>query len=516
MPESLQQMRTQLNEYFQSLEKKQKIKMLVSTILVLVSLTILILVFMNPRYVVLHSNLSPQESGEIKSILESNNVKVRFGDTSSVLKVPRNDLERAQVLVATQGISTDFISEDLFEGSSFMQTSEDRARDSRIKKQNYLRSTIEQIPGIENAVVNLSTPERTGFIMSDNEDAKASVYLSLGRGSNIDPQSVDGITRLVANAVPGLDPENVTIHGTDGRVLNANLNGTNKLPGSNEQFSLQQTVKDDLENSITEFLATVYGYGNVVVTANVTLDFDSQVTEITEFSPPIEGETEGIVRSMQSLEQNVLDAGAAGVPGTDPNTDDIPQYIEMDEYGSVYSEASKTINYEIDEIRQKIVKAQGQIQDVTVAVYVNSDALAEGDLSDTERSELVSMISAAAGLETRVVELGVRPFNTSLEDQWKEAIDSTLSRPDGSNIPLWSLPILAVLVLGILYFGFNSITKRNRNVKSIDEELPEQKQVIEDIDLELTGSEVKQQVEKLVNKKPDAVAQLLRNWLSED
>ncbi len=30
------------------------------------------------------------------------------------------------------------------------------------------------------------------------------------------------------------------------------------------------------------------------------------------------------------------------------------------------------------------------------------------------------------------------------------------------------------------------------------------------------GSEVKQQIDKFVRKRPDAVAQLLRNWLTDD
>ena len=51
-------------------------------------------------------------------------------------------------------------------------------------------------------------------------------------------------------------------------------------------------------------------------------------------------------------------------------------------------------------------------------------------------------------------------------------------------------------------------------VEPIDEMvIPES---VEEIDLELAGSQVKQQIEQLVNKKPDAVAQLLKNWLSED
>ena len=55
--------------------------------------------------------------------------------------------------------------------------------------------------------------------------------------------------------------------------------------------------------------------------------------------------------------------------------DGIPQYVDEDGDYSTYSEASDTINYEINELYKKIVKAQGQIKDVTVAVFLNSASL---------------------------------------------------------------------------------------------------------------------------------------------
>ena len=124
---------------------------------------------------------------------------------------------------------------------------------------------------------------------------------------------------MVSNAVEGLSPENVTIHGNDGRVLNKDPQNNSDVFNSNN-IALQQSVQNELEYSITNFLTSVYGQGNVVVMANVKLDFDSEVTEIKEFSPPIADETTGIPRSMQRLRQNVKNDGSGAEPGTDTNT----------------------------------------------------------------------------------------------------------------------------------------------------------------------------------------------------
>jgi flagellar M-ring protein FliF len=83
-------------------------------------------------------------------------------------------------------------------------------------------------------------------------------------------------------------------------------------------------------------------------------------------------------------------------------------------------------------------------------------------------------------------------------------------------LPLWAIGIILATVLGAAYLLVSK--KKKSEEKNILEPIEEMviPDPIEEIDLELSGSQVKQQIEKLVNKKPDAVAQLLKNWLNED
>ncbi|MCC5912023.1 MAG: flagellar M-ring protein FliF [Clostridiaceae bacterium] len=520
MSESLEQIRNQLNDYLQGLEKKQKIKMVVAALFLLLFLTGLIYYFTRPQYVVLYNNLEHRQAGEVMNVLQSSNIKADYGDNSSTILVQKQDYQKAQVLVATEGLpQARFSYEDFFSGNNFMKTSEEKSKEFIVALGNELGKIIEEISGVQRAYVTLSVPETTGFIRAGSgqeQQSKASVFLNLDYNAMLDNNSINGIGFLVANAVQGLEPENVTIHGPDGRVLNQQSQSqdhTNAY-GPNEQLTLQKIVKDDLEKSITDFLSSVYGYGNVVVMANVRLGFDSEITEIKEFSPPIEGETEGIIRSMQELQQRVASAGEGGAPGTDTNTGEIPQYVEGDLNDAIYFEANKTINYEINELRRKIVRAQGQVQDITVAVYLNSRAIEGGNLNDEDKRELQNIISAAAGLDTRIVEVGVQEFSSSFQDQFPPAMDI-----DGmgtyTKLPTWALGLIASLMLAAMYFVFTRIRKKAPNEIPIEEPIETQEEV-EDIDLQLSGSQVKQQLERLVDKKPDAMAQLLKNWLSED
>ncbi len=507
MVEGLEKIRAQLNEFLQKYSKKQRITMAVTLALVLLIVTGMIFFFTRIEYVVLYDNLDPQQSGEVLNTLQNNSINARLGATSRSIEVPKNDEKRAQVVVATEGLpSARFSFEDALSGNSFMMTADERQRRIQLAQQNFLASTIEEISGVRRAVVNIAIPESSGFVLGDETSyAKASVFLDLQRP--LDEASVNGISVLVANAVDGLDPNNVTIHGSDGRIL-SQRQGDQGMLEMGSQMDMQKSVQLDLEHSITDFLSTVYGYGNVVVMANVKLDFNSEVTEIQQFSPPIEDETDGIVRSLQELHRSSISEGAGDVPGTDLNIEDIPQYVEGEGYTSTYEEASKTINYEINELRQKIIKAQGQVQDVTVAVFVNSEALPTGELSDEEKVDLTNIISAAAGLDTRVVEVGVQRFEVPAVP------DFTAETTPG--IPPWLIALIAVVVLGGSFLLYKRFTKKESEEDDIDLESVIRNQYDDDLDMEMSGSQVKQQIEKLVDKNPEAISNLLRNWLGDD
>ncbi|WP_026475997.1 flagellar basal-body MS-ring/collar protein FliF [Alkaliphilus transvaalensis] len=513
MAEAFGKVGGQFTEYFQSLEKKQKIKIGLSALFILVTFTGLILYFTKTDYVVLYNNLEARQSGDVLNVLESSNIKAKFGENSSTILVAKEDLNRAQVVVATQGLpSARFTYEDAF-SNSFMMTSEERSQRFLVAQQNHLAQTLEEMPGVRRAVVLLTVPEKSGFVFSGNDSSsKAAVWLDFETFSTVDAKSINGMATLVANSVEGLEIDNVTIHGSDGRVLNSQRHEGDTFDVS-DQIALNQVVSKELEDSIYDFLSTVYGYGNIAVKASVRLDFDSEVTEIKEFSPPIEGETTGIIRSMQRLHSTAVNQSVGGVPGTDTNGE-IPQYVEAEETESRYEEANETINYEINELRRKIVKAEGQVKDITVAVFVNSRSLSNGELSDEERRDLQNIISAAAGLDTRVVQVGVQEFNNSLEDQLRTALE-TVDGSGASRIPLWLLGLIATLVIAGVFLAVTQLKKRNKvELPPVKEIIPQEE--LEEIDLELSGSQAKQQIEKLVNKNPEAVAQLLRNWLSEE
>jgi flagellar M-ring protein FliF len=328
-------------------------------------------------------------------------------------------------------------------------------------------------------------------------------------------EQVNGVVMLVSNAVKGLEPENISVVDNLGRLLNKKNNeGFDAIT----QMGLRQQVQNDLKESIEEFLSTVYGVGNVAVMVNVKLDFDSEVTEIQEFTPPIEGETNGIIRSMSELKEQVINGQAGGAPGTDANSEDITQYVEGSNEASKYDKANKTINYEINELKKKIVKAEGQIKDITVAVLVNKGTLVNQELTEEDKQEIVNVVSASAGLDTRMVEVMARDFDNTLSKQFADANAQKGNTGLLGNIPLWSIGILLAFILGGAGYAVYRVRQRKNDVNDLLQKQPMTvEEAIDEIDLE--GNEksgFKKEIDKFVDKKPEAVAQLLKTWLNED
>ena len=79
---------------------------------------------------------------------------------------------------------------------------------------------------------------------------------------------------------------------------------------------------------------------------------------------------------------------------------------------------------------------------------------------------------------------------------------------------------MLILILGLI-LSLKPKKKKEEAKEEEMEEMPENvllghdEEPIQELDLE-EKSEVKKQIDRFVKQKPDAVAQLLRNWLSDD
>lgn len=504
MGETIQQMKNQLNEYWQELDKGKKRKLIASVVLAILTIIILSFVFTRTKYEVLYEDLSLKDTAQITKKLEEMGVKWKTADkekTNTIL-VPSDMKNKIKIELASYGLPKEGYSfMDAFSDSSWTMTDYDKKQRMKYALQSELSSTISEIDGIESATVYIDEKEGTGFVLEENnKESTASVFIKKSDNRPLKGETVTAIRNLVAGSM-NMEAEKVLVIDNDGKTLMDDENQTDFM--LTDQFSIKQNLELRINESIRKFLENVFGYANVDVRASVKINFDSERTTIVEFAPPIEGNEEGLIRSMEEVEEHMVGGTMGGVPGQEENP---PEYVMPEDGNERYDKVSKTINYELDEINKDIKKAPGEVETITVAVLVNKDALIDGEFTEEREKEIADLIYAATGLDTKQVEVKAERFMGS------ETSDIAKDKRSMN----WLALVLLALVAGGSVAGY-VVYRRRKEQKELEEleDIALIESEVEDLTFETEESKMKAQIGKFVDRKPDAVAQLLRTWLNE-
>ena len=528
MGEFLNKIRNSFNGFWKDLEKGQKLRIIIAVVLSLLLVTSFVVYTSRPQMGILYSNLGQADAGVIVSRLKEMSVNTKLDGTT--IYVPQEQIDELRAQLAVEGL----LGEDLIypeeQQASFYETSEDKNQRYLIAKQNKLKKGLNAIEGVDYADVNLYIPEDQTFIIDqDSNEATASLIIRMKSGyPSLDRNQVNGIIQYIARSVKGLKPENVSIIDENGRSLVPETGTPNAMISS--QMEMQEAVQEKIEESITKFLEAPFGINNVKVKAAVKLDFNSVTQNITTYTAPNAEENAGIVRNMQDIKKEWVDAGQGGVPGTDSNTD-INQYAEVDSSKAQYNEASTVVNYEINEIKEQIVKQMGSIQSLSVSVLINTLDF-NGDPKEIPQ-ELQDKVNglvkyALQGFNYEVsseenggIEVVFAPFDMEFANRIKANEKAEKDALFWERVIMIGTGVAAVLVLGGVIF----LMLRKRSLGdaryagdingdtiaiSMESDVP-----VAEIDLE-DKNQVKKKIEKFVGLKPETVAQLLKTWLNEE
>ncbi len=525
MGELFSKLRNGFNEMWSGLDKGHKVRILVAGALSIILIASVVFFTSRTKFEPLYYDLSQTTAGTVNAKLKEMGVKTKVDGTT--VYVPEGKASELRIQLAADGVVNDEGSIPEKSTSSFYETSEDKKQRYLKEKENDISRGLRALKGVEWASVQLYIPDDLNILQETKTDSTAGIIVKMKAGAEpLDEKQVKGIANYVARSVKGLQPENIEIIDENGRAL-LSQNDTDSAVGTN--LDTTAAVKKDIEQSISKFLQKVFGPNNVEVTAAVKLDFNSEVIDSTEYVAPDAEKNAGIVRNMQEIKKDWVDAGDGGVPGTDTNTD-ITSYVETDTSKAQYSEASTVVNYEINEIKKQIIKEQGNIDSLTIAVIINKGSLKEDVLAniDTLQQDVKDLVKyATQGFNTQAlavddnISIKVMNFDTSIKDSIDSEIAQAAAQKRTQNFIMIGTALLAVLVLG----GTMFILLRRRNSAEPEYEYEAAGAYVaaaqgdgpplQEIEFE-DKNELKKKLEKFVGQKPEQVAQLLKTWLSED
>jgi len=228
------------------------------------------------------------------------------------------------------------------------------------------------------------TPKESLFV-DEQKKPTASVFLKTRSGMNLSPAQVEGIVHLVASAVEGLDPGQITIVDTSGRILSKRNDSSLVGQLSTSQLEYQRNLEEGYKRKIQGMLEEVLGLNKAI--ARVSADVDFQQVQITEekFDPTTvlrseqkSAERSSMVSGMKSggekkAEKTPEPAAAAAAKGKSrPGTDAGGKTTSPVPFQENQSDRQNEIrNYEISKVNKQIKNPVGNIKKLSVAVIVD-------------------------------------------------------------------------------------------------------------------------------------------------
>jgi len=517
MPEAFKRLQQQAMEIWKDMDASQKSRMLLIAALIIASVSVGIFMITRPSYENLFSGKTDEkETGEISKILTDNKIGHKLVNGGTGIQVNSRSIDEAQLILAQSGYpkgGTTF--EDALSSIKLSTTESDKKKIFKEYSEQKIARGLGTIDNITSAVVNLSIPEKDVYL-GDSKSQEPTASVLIESSEQLTKKQIRGIENFVAGSVEGLDRKNVMIiDKSSGDMLNDNQ-GDDLAASTSEQREQENDRKKEMESKVQELLGGMFD--GVRVAANVVCDFNTQSTTEVKYAPVV-GEDSGILRSTETHKEEVQGGSTGGVPGTDSNTASTttPSYSTSSSSGSSYKKTDAINNYEVNQQNIESKKAPGQLDkeksSITVSLIYGTKKAEAPTAADIDT--YTKMISTATGIATGNITLAsfkLPPVKTDKPvTNWLELL--------GKALPVIILAALIVLLgIGVvkqkgpepsLAFGGNiSKSMAMPVLYEEEEELPE-------IEME-EKSEVKKQIDKFVKHKPEAVAQLLRNWLADE
>ncbi|MBX7490923.1 flagellar basal-body MS-ring/collar protein FliF [Helicobacter turcicus] len=461
----------QIRNLYKKLNKKQKIVIL-ATIVVVVGFISALIVWnstnnkagiLYPGYAVLFEGVSPEDGALIIQQLQQDKIPYRIPKDNTIL-IPQEFVYEERMKLASNGIpKSSKIGFEIFDTKDFGATDFDQ----RIK---YLRAiegelarTIESLAPIAKATVHLAQPEKTVFV-SEQTPPTASVVLVFKPAQTLTPKQISGIKNIVSSAVPNLTIQNVEVVNEKGEPLSE----LDELGGARELAVAQLRYKTDFEHSLEEkivnILSPIAG-GREGVVAKVTAEFDFAQKESTqEYYDP-----NNVVRSIQDLEERregFRPKEIGGVPGVVSNIGPV-QGLEDNDTKEKYEKTQNTTNFEISKTISNIKGEFATIRRLSAAVVVDGryerelneegvEQLKYIALTEDDMAKISALVRQAIGYtEQRGDEVSVSNFQLNGQlSGFKARTPLERFLEASANLLAPFMPLLKYALVGLILFFF--------------------------------------------------------------
>ncbi|HYZ21752.1 MAG TPA: flagellar basal-body MS-ring/collar protein FliF, partial [Rhodopila sp.] len=405
------------------------------------------------------SDLDSATARSVTEELERRKIPYRLDGNGSELLVADGQVATVRGLLSAKGIAASSLRgyEIFDQGSGLALTDFDQQVRLTRALEGELSRTLEQVRGISRARVHIVLPRREPFAR-ERQEAQASVMLTFPGRQSISAEAVQSVVTLVAAAVPGLKPQNVTVVDSNLHLLVQAGDANDPRMRSAKTEEQRQHLESRVAQEVELMLERSLGVGHVRAEASIRMNFDT-VNETQEHFEP-DG---SVVRSTQNVTSNSKSTDRTSnvsVQNNLPNADAGAQTT-----GSQEGKQEETTNYEISKTVRAVVHDQPRIERISLAVMVDGidEVGADGKHNwrprePAELEQIAKLVKTAIGYDEARgdhVEVVTMPFINEAEPAVTEVANGAVAR----NNDLVTL--LQVFGFGVVGFGIIILTARS-------------------------------------------------------
>lgn len=529
MLDGLKKFWEKITTWWNNFTSKQKTIIIAIAAGVLVALVILYAVLTAPNYVPFEQCASTTEASQIADILKENGYHYKVSDDGLLIKVAKKEISTARLTLAGSGIITQgYTIEEALSGSFTVTEADKNKKYKKYMQDEFEDSLVQAFPAIKSAIVTLNIPENDGTLLSKDEEPGAVVYLNIE--GDFTTENAAFLAKAMATALGCKDTNNICIMDSDANMLFCGEDSTSGVGTASSQLGVKNDAETVLNNGVKKVLAGTGVFGDIRVTSNLVIDFSTTETTTHDYTPA-DGQSQGLLSERSSYTEE-SSGGGGGVPGTDSNSETTYYYQDnsysnstIEELYEKYLPNEKIVNTQVPAgrvkynesslavsstnfiiIKEDDVKKQGLLDGITWEEYKEANS-ARTPVAITD--EMLSLASDASGIPEDQITIVAFDENFFVDS---EGLGLDINNVIQIALIVIILGLLAVVVLKSMRGDKAAEEPEELSVETLLQSNPEPQ--LDDIELEEV-SETRKMIEKFVDENPEAVANLLRNWLNE-
>lgn len=450
------------------------------------------------QYLPLYTDIDMQEAGKLTGRLREMNQDFKLGGDGSIVLVPGEDRLMLRNALAAEGFpKTGFIGYEVFDEVPLGMTEFLQEVKHQQALEGELKRTILQLDQVEDVRLHV-VMEKPSLFTDAEKPATASILLKLRQNMKLSRAQIQGIQRLVASSVAGLEPNRITVVDNSGNMLSEEMDPLARVTA--KQLEIQRDVEAYLESRTQAILNRVLGPDQAFVRISAELDFDQREETVETFDPE-----QTVTRSEQRSEESSAEAG---------------------------TKESTVSNFEINSSIRRITGSVGGLKRVTAALMINEQkpviGLDPGVYETESRTQedidnVAGIVRGAVGLnDGRGDVLTISTFQFATQDL-KRAAAKELQDEETEEL-IWSILmqvgkgiaiVVALLILRAIIGAIGRGVAREEEIAleaqreleedDVGEELPETPHEI------ILG-----RIAQLISDRPEDAAKLIRTMLIEE